>query len=206
MDTIRIMIVEDEALLAADLSDSLTEMGYAVTYVSSGEAALDSFENFNPALVIMDIHLKGALDGIQTAERLMDKRPLAIIFLTAFADEELIRRAKVAEPFGYLVKPVTIQMLHTNIEMALYKFRMEQERNRLLAELQQAQNEIETLQRFLPICAGCKKIRNDEGYWKEVEEYILDNLDVSISHGLCPDCIRARYPEIADTILKKKSS
>jgi len=206
MDATKIMIVEDEALLAADLSDNLTEMGYTVTYVSSGEAALDRFESFNPDLLILDIQLKGKLDGIQTADRLRNKRPLAIIFLTAFADDELIHRAKVSEPFGYLVKPVTIKMLHTNIEMALYKFRMEQERNRLLIELQQAHNQLKKLQRFLPICAGCKKIRNDEGYWKEVEEYILDNLDVNISHGLCPDCIRSHYPEVAGAILAKKPS
>ncbi len=195
---VKIMIVEDEVLLAADLCDNLNGMGYETVYLSSGRAVLDQFESIDPDLVLMDIKLKGDLDGIQTAEKLLAKRQAAIVYLTAYADEELIRRARISEPFGYLVKPVTIKMLHTSIEMALYKFKMEQERNALLAKLQQARDEIKTLRRFLPICANCKKVRIDEGYWKEVEEYIRDNFNVSVSHGICPPCARKLYPEFYD--------
>ena len=76
--------------------------------------------------------------------------------------------------------------------------RMEQEKANLIIELQKSLSEIKQLSRILPICASCKKIRDDEGYWKEVETYISDHSEAQFSHGICPDCIRKLYPEIAD--------
>ncbi len=192
----KIMIVEDEALVAADLGDNLNKLGYEVlAMVNSGEKALEKIDALDPDLVLMDIQLKGELDGIQTAKQIQLKKPRAVIYLTAYADNALLDRAKLSEPYGYLVKPVAINLLHSTIEMALYKFEMEQERNRLLAQLQKAHDEIKTLQSFLPVCASCKKVRNDEGYWDEIEKYILENMDVQISHGICPDCLEKYYPE-----------
>lgn len=82
--------------------------------------------------------------------------------------------------------------------------RIEQERNDLITELKRALAEVKTLQGFLPICAGCRKIRNDTGYWQQIEGYIEDHTDTKFSHSLCPDCIHELYPEIASEILKKQ--
>jgi len=82
--------------------------------------------------------------------------------------------------------------------------RIEQERNDLITELKRALAEVKTLQGFLPICAGCRKIRNDTGYWQQIECYIEDHTDTKFSHGLCPDCAQELYPEIAPKILKKQ--
>lgn len=82
--------------------------------------------------------------------------------------------------------------------------RIEQERNVLIAELKRALTEVKTLQGFLPICASCRKIRNDTGYWQQIEYYIEEHTDSKFSHGLCPDCARELYPEIAPEILRKQ--
>jgi len=194
MSMAKFMIVEDEALLAADLGDNLKELGYdVVAMVNSGEKAIEKIEDIDLDLVLMDIQLKGELDGIETAEKILEKKSLAIIYLTAYADDALLKRAKLSEPYGYMVKPIEIRMLHSTIEMALYKYKLEQERNNLLKRLQKAQDEIKVLQSFLPICATCKKVRNDQGYWDEIEKYILDHIDVQISHGICPDCLEKYY-------------
>ena len=81
--------------------------------------------------------------------------------------------------------------------------RVEQEKEMLIAELQRAVKEIKTLRGILPICAHCKKIRDDTGYWNQIESYINQHSEVSFSHGICPDCIEKLYPDIAPEILKK---
>ncbi|MFH1134682.1 MAG: PAS domain S-box protein [Pseudomonadota bacterium] len=79
--------------------------------------------------------------------------------------------------------------------------RAEEERERLIVELKNALAEVKTLRGFIPICAGCKKIRDDEGYWQQVEKYVQDRSEAQFSHGICPDCMRALYPDIAEEIL-----
>ena len=79
--------------------------------------------------------------------------------------------------------------------------RLEQEKNDLIVELKKALSEVKKLSGFLPICASCKKIRNDKGYWQQVEEYISDHSEALFSHSICPDCLRKLYPEEADEIL-----
>jgi PAS domain S-box-containing protein len=123
----RVFIVEDEALIAMELSDRLTSLGYTVTGTASrGEEALQSLALARPDLVLMDIHLAGALDGIQTAARLRERADIPVIFLSAYSDAELLGQAGKVEPFGYLVKPFDERELHATIQMALYKHRMEQ--------------------------------------------------------------------------------
>jgi len=121
-----IMIVEDEFIVAQDLAVSLTEMGYEVCgSFETGESALQKAQNKRPDLVIMDIVLKGELDGIQTAKKMHAQFDIPIIFLTAFANQALLARAKLTEPFGYLLKPFTKKELQSAIEIGLYKAEMD---------------------------------------------------------------------------------
>jgi len=120
------MIVEDEFIVAQDLAVSLTEMGYEVCgSFETGESAMQKAQNQRPDLVIMDIVLKGKWDGVQTAKKMHAQFDIPIIFLTAFANQALIERAKLAEPFGYLLKPFTKKELQSAIEISLYKVEME---------------------------------------------------------------------------------
>ncbi len=163
----KIMIVEDEWITADDLRMSLQSLGYTVTSMSSsGEEAIQNAEKDRPDLVLMDIVLKGEMDGIEAASQIRSCYNIPIIYLTAFADEKILERARITEPFGYIVKPFVNEDLKIAIEIALYKHRVEKERKRLIEELHGALPKITTLSGLLPICPSCKKIRDAEGNWK----------------------------------------
>lgn len=116
----KILIVEDELIVAEDMADTLRSFGYqVVAIVSTGEKALAKISHTLPDLVLMDIMLKGDLDGVETAEKIRETWDVPIIFLTANADENTVERATSTEPFGYLVKPVQERDLKRNIEIAL---------------------------------------------------------------------------------------
>lgn len=122
-----IFLVEDELIVAEDLRLTLESLGYAVAgHEKTGERALEKIPSAPPALILMDIHLAGQLDGIETAIEVRSRWDIPVIFLSAHADKELFDRAKVAEPYGYLIKPYDDRSLQSAIEMALYKHRMEQ--------------------------------------------------------------------------------
>ena len=124
----RILVVEDEAIVAMDIQVNLENLGYIVpVMVSSGEEALKKAEEFRPDLVLMDIMLKGDMDGIDAADRIRSDLDIPVVYLTAYADDDTLSRAKITEPFGYIVKPFTERELHSTIEMAIYRHRAETE-------------------------------------------------------------------------------
>ncbi|MDY6903181.1 MAG: response regulator [Thermodesulfobacteriota bacterium] len=128
----RILIVEDEFVTAMEIEESLKDLGYAVTdIVNSGEKALSAVESSAVDLVLMDIKLKGDIDGVEAAGRIRREFDVPVIYLTALADEPIRERAKITEPYGYIMKPFENRELHINIEIALYKHRMEKELLRL---------------------------------------------------------------------------
>jgi PAS domain S-box-containing protein len=277
----------------------------------------------------MDIRLQGEMLGIEAAEQIRTQFDIPVVYLTAYADEASVQRAKPSQPFGYLVKPFRGEELRSTIEMALFKHEIDQklkeselryrvvseltsdfaycvrvevdgslltewitdaytritgylpeesttpgsweglvhaddlrlaqkhletlfagqtdvcefrivrkdnevrwlrdharpvwdddqdrvvriyaaaqditartlareERERLIRELQDALSKVRTLKGLLPICASCKKIRDDSGYWTAVETYILQHSDAEFTHGICPDCARRLYPDFAE--------
>jgi diguanylate cyclase (GGDEF)-like protein/PAS domain S-box-containing protein len=134
---IKILVVEDESLVAWNVKNMLINLGYEVAgVVSTGEKALQKAEETGPHLVLMDIVLKGTTDGITTAGKIMTDFGIPVVYLTAYADETTLQRAKVTKPFGYLLKPFDEKELQSTIEMALYKSQMEKvlsERERWLS-------------------------------------------------------------------------
>src|SRR5262249_46390491 len=111
-----IMLVEDERIVAKSLQHELTTMGYNVPAVaSSGEEALRKIEETWPDLVLMDIVLKGDMDGVDVSEEIRDRYDIPVVYLTAYADDATLRRAKITEPYGYLLKPYEEKELHTTI-------------------------------------------------------------------------------------------
>jgi PAS domain S-box-containing protein/putative nucleotidyltransferase with HDIG domain len=126
MPKIRILVVEDESLVARDIQNMLRSLGYEVTgIVASGESAIRNAAESVPDLVLMDIVLKGDVDGIAAAEKLWEEFGIPVIYLTAYADDTTFERAKLTKPFGYLLKPFEERELQTTIDMALYKSKME---------------------------------------------------------------------------------
>ena len=126
MSQVRILVVEDESVVAKDIQWSLKSLGYTICgWASSGEEALEKAEALKPDLVLMDIVLKGGVDGVEAAEHIRTNFDIPIVYLTAYADEHTLQRAKVTEPFGYILKPFEERELHTTIEVALYKHETE---------------------------------------------------------------------------------
>ncbi|MCV2355830.1 response regulator [Paucibacter sp. B2R-40] len=122
----RILIVEDEHIVARDLQQQLEELGYAtVGHAVCGEQGLAMATELRPDLVLMDIQLSGTHDGIEAAQQIRATLALPVVFLTAFAADEVLARAKLTEPFGYILKPFTERELRTVLEMALYKHQAE---------------------------------------------------------------------------------
>jgi len=136
MSKINILVVEDEAIVAKDIQQSLRKSGYnVVDTVSSGEAAIKAVEEHKPDLIMLDIMLKGEMSGVDTSEYIKKNHNIPVIFLTAYADQSTLDRAKVTEPYGYIIKPFKEIDLHTTIEMALFKHKkaveMKKERDML---------------------------------------------------------------------------
>lgn len=126
MSSVKILVVEDESIVAMDIKHRLETMDYTVPeIVSSGEEAVEKAAILIPDLILMDIVLRGDMDGIQAAQIIKDNYDIPIVYLTAYSDEKTLKRAKITGPFGYIIKPFEDRELHSAIEVALYKHEME---------------------------------------------------------------------------------
>jgi len=122
----RILVVEDEIIIAENIRGKLIGMGFQVpAVIATGESAIEKSEKYRPELIVMDIKLKGSIDGIEAARQIRESFGIPVVFLTAHSDAMTLERAKLAEPYGYLLKPVEERELRSAIEMALYKSGME---------------------------------------------------------------------------------
>ncbi|WP_292487880.1 response regulator [Methanohalobium sp.] len=121
MENPKILVVEDENSVALDIKNRLKKLGYTVAgTASTGENAIKKAEEITPELVLVDIVLKGEIDGIEVARYIHNNLDIPVVYLTAYADDELIERAKHTEPYGYILKPFQDKDLRSNIEIALY--------------------------------------------------------------------------------------
>jgi CheY-like chemotaxis protein len=122
----RILVVEDEGVVAKDLQSRLRKLGYDVPVtIQTGELALEVARDIRPDLVLMDIRLRGEMDGVEAAGEIMSQFRTPVIFLTAYADDQTVNRAKLTEPYGFVLKPFNERELHTVIQVALHKHAME---------------------------------------------------------------------------------
>ncbi len=127
MDNTKILIVEDNAIVAEDLKIKLIDLGYSITGIAySGEAALESIKVNRPDIALMDINLGDGINGIDTASKLKSEHNISVIYLTAHADDDTISRAKITEPYGYIIKPFDAAELKSVIEIMTYRQQSEQ--------------------------------------------------------------------------------
>jgi CheY-like chemotaxis protein len=202
MEKKKILIVEDEGIVAMEIKNELQTLGYDASTFASGEEAIQSLELSIPDLILMDIRLKGKMDGTETAGLIRKDHDIPVIYLTAHTDDGTLEKAKATVPYNYIVKPFDMKELHIAIVIALYRHKVEKEREQLTRKLQDALEKVKQLSGIIPICASCKKIRDDRGYWEQLESYITNHSEVLFSHGLCPDCAKKAYAELEE--LKKK--
>ncbi len=136
----QILIVEDERIVAVDIKMSLQRLGYSVPGTAvSGEEAVKKAEKIRPDLVLMDIVLEGEMDGIEAASAISSRFDIPVVYLTAYADKKMLERAKVTEPFGYILKPFEDKELLSIMEIALYKHMMERKLKKTQQELIQSE-------------------------------------------------------------------
>ncbi len=181
MTKANILVVEDEFIVSMDIQASLKKLGYNVIGAApSGERALEILEKDQPDLVLMDIMLKGEMNGIQTADIVRQQYSIPVIYLTAYADEATLSKTKVTKPYGYILKPFKEIDLHTSIEMALYKHKKEKEveREREMLYSIVDSKEKENHHDFIFVKSNSKlvKLKMDEIYFIEaLKDYVVIN-------------------------------
>lgn len=189
MTKTKLLVVEDDPLVRRAVETYVERYGHEVIGVASRlEEAVSKAESLRPDLVLMDIELEGGDDGIVAARRIQSNRRVPVIYTTSRSDENTLERAKITDPFAYLVKPVREKELAIAIELGLSRHRAEMEKERLIGELKQALGMVKALSGLLPTCSYCKKIRDEKGRWTEMETYITSHSHADFSHSVCPEC------------------
>lgn len=197
MKSARVLIVEDEAIVAMDIADRLAAMGYELAgRAASGSLALELAGSVKPDLVLMDIRLQGSMDGVAAAEEIRRHLRVPVIFLTAYSEEATLSRAKRAEPFGYLLKPFDDRELRSAIEIAIYKHRSEEEIRRLnrlydvLSQVSQTVVRVHSRGELLPSVCRLLVERGEVSWawigWLDDEG---TRLDVAARFGACGDLL-----------------
>ena len=125
--SIKILVVEDESIIAIDIQNMLESLGYTIpAVIFSGEEAIKKSAEMQPDLVLMDIKLNGNIDGVEAAKQIRTRFNIPVVYLTAYSEDNIFHRTEIAEPFGYLPKPFEERGLQSIIEMAFYKNKEEQ--------------------------------------------------------------------------------
>ena len=203
----RILIAEDDFTSRAVLATMLRKCGHDVVETINGAEAWQALRQPGaPALAILD-WMMPEMDGLEVVCRvraLQTDRPPHIIMLTALGEKANIIAGLEAGANDYLVKPFDPGELRARVEVGRRMVEMQDELASKVEELRQALDQIKTLRGIVPICASCKKIRDDQGFWNQVEVYVHDHTEADFSHGICPECMKKLYPEFVQDDAKNE--
>jgi DNA-binding LytR/AlgR family response regulator len=179
MNIVNVFVVEDESIVSRDIQFSLKKLKYNVVgSASSGDKAIELIKIKNPDIILMDVILKGNINGIQVAEIVNKELDIPVIFLTAYTDEYSLTRAKITEPFGYIIKPFKEIDLYTSIELALYKHKKSRELIKERDYLFSLVDNKDKLDGFIFVKSNSKliKLKTDEIYFIEaLKDYVVIN-------------------------------
>ena len=192
-----ILIVDDEPgnieILSATLGDN-----YEILVTTSGKEALEIAARQIPDMIILDIIMPvmSGYEVLQNLKRSPSLKEIPVIFVTALDQEDHETKGLELGAVDYIPKPFNAAIVKlrvkTQLELKLQRDTLIQRND----ELQKALTKIKTLSGLLPICASCKKIRNDQGYWTQLEGYISEHSELEFTHSCCPDCMKKLYPEL----------
>ena len=194
-----VLIVDDHLANLGVLFTTLSRAGYKVLVAETGQQALTQAAMAQPAAILLDVVMP-EMDGFETCRRLKQQastQAIPVLFITALADTIDKVQGFAVGGVDYVTKPFEVEEVLARVaaHTALYTLRQElEQKNR---DLEAALSQVKRLSGLLPICAGCKKIRDDEGYWHSVEAYIANHSEAVFSHGLCADCMPKFYPGFA---------
>ncbi len=190
-----VLIAEDDPLVSEMIRGTLEDLGYTVAgEAMDGRQAVELTQTLQPDVVLMDVEMPG-INGVEATQQIYQSYPTPIVMLTAYEAPWLVEQASAAGVGAYLIKPPKARELERAITIAMARFNDLMALRHLNEELQAALAKVKMLSGLLPICASCKKIRDDHGYWQQVEVYIQDHSAVEFSHGFCPDCLVKLYPD-----------
>jgi DNA-binding response OmpR family regulator len=196
----RILIAEDDVSIQDLLITILQKSGHETVGTSNGVEAWEVLQQPDaPRLLILD-WVMPKMDGLELLHRIRTQythRPPYILMLTCKTSRTEIITGLESGADDYLAKPFDHGELRARIEVGRRLLEMRDMLAEKIEELQQALAEIKTLHGIIPICASCKQIRDDQGYWNQVETYIRNHTQAEFSHGLCPECIQKLYPDYA---------
>ncbi len=197
----RILIAEDDATSRTVLTALLTKEGYDVTATADGEQAWRILKQpAAPPLGILDLMMP-KLDGLEVVRRvraLPTQWPPYLIMLTTKSDKVDVIAGLGAGANDYLAKPFDLGELRARVEVGRRMIEMQITLAAKVDELRLAVEQVKTLRGIVPICASCKNIRDDQGYWSRVESYVRDHTEAEFSHAVCPDCMKKLYPQFVD--------
>ena len=204
-ETMNVLIAEDDALINEGIANQLVRLGHTPAgQAYDGVQAVELACQRRPSVVLMDLQMidpdtgrEDALAGLKAARTIRQRCPSAVVVLSAHESPALLRQASEAGVSGYLVKPSRDQDLDRMITIARARFdeflnlrRMADNLEHLNAEMREALAKAKTLRGFLTVCAWCKKVRDDQELWREIEAYVVRYTEVKLTHGICPECVK----------------
>ena len=195
-----VLIADDAPDQLQALTAILSDIECRLITACSGEETLDTAMRDLPDLILLDVIMPG-MDGLEVLRNLRERpetRDLPVIILTAKGEAEDVVMGLEAGASDYISKPFNAAELQARVKTHLNLKRMRDHHKSLISELQNALAAVKNLSGMIPICAHCKKIRNDLGYWQQVEEYIGGHTEAMFTHGLCPDCVPIFFPEMQE--------
>jgi len=188
----RILIADDDLICRSMLEDQLTDWGHEVVAVADGTAAWQVLQSVDaPPLAVLDWMMPG-LDGVAACQKV---RALAatpspyLILLTSRQEKGSVVTGLQSGADDYVSKPFDPDELHARINVGIRISELQRNLAERVRELEHALTHVKRLQGILPICSYCKKVRNDQNYWQQVDGYITEHADVMFSHGICPECL-----------------
>jgi len=193
----RILVVDDDADVARGTTHLLRWAGYTAEMVLSGQEAFQTLPAFGPDMVLLDRNMPG-LDGLEVCRRIKADPAFAEVFVILISgtytqsDEQAVGLESGAD--GYIARPLANRELAARIAAFVRILRLNRSLREKNSELEAALDKVKLLSGLLPICAHCKKIRDHQGYWNQVEKYIKAHSEATFTHGLCPDCLEKYFP------------
>ena len=200
----KILIAEDEKISRRLLETTLTKAKQDVIAVEDGLKALEAIQKEVPDMLVTD-WMMPELDGLELCRRVRSlglPSYVYIILLTSLTQKERIIEGLDAGADDYVTKPFERTELLARVRAGERVIQLEKSLRQKNKELSEALAHVKQLKGLLPICMFCKRIRNDEDYWQQVEEYLVEHTEADFSHSLCPECLEKHYPEYA----KKKKA
>lgn len=208
---ISVLYVEDEEITRSAVARMLKRRVLNVYEAENGQEGLEMYMQYRPDIVISDIRMP-VLDGMEMSKEIkgLDKNS-KIILTTAHSDAGILINSIEVGIDKYILKPLDMVSLFSSVEKCAENIMLEKkiqqqnkEKDELIAKLQNALNKVKILSGLLPICSSCKKIRDDKGYWQQIESYVREHSEAQFTHGLCPDCLTKLYPNLIQDLPGEK--